>query len=452
MRRRTCLLFAVCFVLPVVECDADEVSDLIERLQSDEPKVRYEAAISLQKLGAKAEPAIESLVSRLDDGGTAGYFIIPYYYIRDAAGGALVQIGKPAVPALIRALDHMDPNARGVAAEALGELGPVAKDALSPLINLCRSDDDKWVRWFAVTSIAKIATDPVDVVPVLKQIVRNHSEDVLVRTAALAAACNVDPNATNILPLLVEGLRDDDGNIVASAAGILGRFGDKAKAAVPVLIATLSTDKLQSVSFADVSFRVPVRTDIVRALKSIGPAAEAAVPRLMEIMTSDDDGRTRIEAAAALARIVPETPEGKQGFSALVSIVRDEESYLQESAVELLGDIGGPKSVDVLIDVLKVERRSDDESLERSVINALGEVGPAAASAVPVLRDLLKDEDQSEVHISIVCTLGRIGPAAKSAVPHFEKLRERYADSDDDWYRQRIDEAIELILVDGEGR
>jgi HEAT repeat protein len=313
---------------------------------------------------------------------------------------------------------------------------------------LCQGDDDEWVRYRAVGSIGKIATAPIDVVPTLKQVVRKRDEEGFIRQAALVACYDADPNATSVLPLLVDGLRDDDGGIVAAAAATLGQFGAKAKPAVPVLIAALSTEKLRWTSFADFGFQVPVRSDVVWALASLGPTADAAVPRLTEVMTTDANEVTRMEAAAALALIAPTRTEGRRGLSVLVHIVRDDDHESRSMAVEILGTIGSQDAVGVLIEALKAEDQSEDQTFRQGVVQALGQIGPPAEAAVPALRDLLNDENQIDVHWEVVNTLGLIGPAAKSAVPDLKRYREDSLDADDVSLRQEIDEAIERILAD----
>ena len=52
-------------------------------------------------------------------------------------------------------------------------------------------------------------------------------------------------------------------------------------------------------------------------------------------------------------------------------------------------------------------------------MNALGEIGPAAAAGVPQLVELLKNGEPNSRY-AIVEALGKIGPAAAAALPAFE--------------------------------
>lgn len=146
-----CFLFSLCCILPTAEVAADDVADLIKRLKSDQPEVRYDAARSLKKLGPKAEPAIKPLIVALEDNGDptgAGDF--PYFgpRVHDAASDALVRIGPPAkaaVPALRTALMEKREShiiVRRESAKALGKIGAAAKPTLPDLMSLKNSDDE----------------------------------------------------------------------------------------------------------------------------------------------------------------------------------------------------------------------------------------------------------------------------------------------------------------------
>ncbi len=76
-----------------------------------------------------------------------------YLKNRDEAQSALLRIGRPAIPPLIRSLKHERPRTRILAAKLLGELK--ATSAIPGLIPMLR---DKYVeaRWNAVESLGKI--------------------------------------------------------------------------------------------------------------------------------------------------------------------------------------------------------------------------------------------------------------------------------------------------------
>jgi len=111
--------------------------------------------------------------------------------------GALViaafgQEKKPDVATLIKQLKDPNKKVRQEAAEALGDLGPLARAAVPALVDAIRDDE---TGLDAVQAIAKIGTAAI--------------------------------------PPLREGLKNNDWFICAESARMLGNFGPPAKQALP---------------------------------------------------------------------------------------------------------------------------------------------------------------------------------------------------------------------------
>lgn len=458
MRQIQCSLVAICCLLPAAQLTADEVADLVRLLRSDKPKVRYDAARSLKGLGPKARPAIKPLVDALSDQGPPIEYAINYFgpRVQDVASEALAEIGRPAVPELVEALCRRDKEARKHAARTLGKIGPPANDCFSVLTDVL-NDDDEWVRWDAVRAIGKVGADPREVVPLLEGVFRRRDEKYFVREAALTALYDADPEGAIVIPLLVEGLKDPNGDIVAAAAQTLGKFRAKARSAVCDLNELLSTEKRRGDAYFDVGYTSPVRIDVIRALADIGPNAAVAVPTLKRLLTGDEGNAIevwghevdtmRIWAAAALVQIVPNQPEAKEGFAYLVRMLRDGQS----EAAEALSTIGSDAAITVLIQALEAEDASEYGTFRELVAKAVGEIGPPAKAAVPALRKALMEE--RPMHFGVpreaARALGEIGAPAKIAIPDLNRLRE----SDDMWLSEIADEAVRKLLAhptDGE--
>src|SRR5262249_41378813 len=101
------------------------ISDLVRQLSSNDFHVRQHAAKQLGNLGLAPREAMPALAKALHDN---------FPEVRNGAGKALGQIGKPAVPVLVEALKHRDAGVRTRAARALGQAGPDAKEAVPVLI------------------------------------------------------------------------------------------------------------------------------------------------------------------------------------------------------------------------------------------------------------------------------------------------------------------------------
>jgi HEAT repeat protein len=178
---------------------APATEDLAKLLGDADPKVSSEAALALAKIGAPASAAVPALIKAVEKA-IAGAGENPLEQQEDTTGSAaayaLGRIGPPAagaavdllkatasrdaslslisawalaqiepgsaksaaktLPILIAGLAHSVPKYRQAAAESLGNLGPLAKDALAELQKTAKEDPDPAVRQTAVQALEKI--------------------------------------------------------------------------------------------------------------------------------------------------------------------------------------------------------------------------------------------------------------------------------------------------------
>ena len=131
----------VLFALAKIGPDAKTaVAAVAEKLADEEPRVALAACFALGKIGPDAVEAkaalIENLASEND-------------FLPESSAWALSQIcpecaetAPKTVPLLAKALDDPQPTVRLGAIEALGALGPLAKNATEPLKKLAEGGDD----------------------------------------------------------------------------------------------------------------------------------------------------------------------------------------------------------------------------------------------------------------------------------------------------------------------
>lgn len=106
-------------------------------------------------------------------------------YVRDSAAEALGEIGpeaKDAIPTIIDLLQDGRVYVRESAANALGEIGPYANEAVPALITAL-GDEDSWVRVYAAEALGKIGVK--EAVPALIKALED--EDKYVRGEAVRA-------------------------------------------------------------------------------------------------------------------------------------------------------------------------------------------------------------------------------------------------------------------------
>lgn len=139
------------------------VPDLIEALSDSSPSVRRDAAEGLGEL--RASEAILALVERLND--SEGWHHSAAY-VSDYVKSALVEIGRPAVPDLLKAARSSDSSIRYDAAETLGRIGD---RSARPQLRQLLKDPDRDVRRKAMEALQRVhrqrkpkkASLPVDV-------------------------------------------------------------------------------------------------------------------------------------------------------------------------------------------------------------------------------------------------------------------------------------------------
>jgi HEAT repeat protein len=114
---------------------APAVPHLAQLVEESDPGTRFLAAQALGKLGDEAEAAVPSLLIalRADD-----------MYLRMAITGALINIGNPSVPGLVKALFDRNNAVRRASAKALGKIGN--KRAIKPLQVAVKDTDPALVK------------------------------------------------------------------------------------------------------------------------------------------------------------------------------------------------------------------------------------------------------------------------------------------------------------------
>src|SRR5271165_5425366 len=148
---------------------------------------------------------------------------------------------EKSVEELVRSLNDPNPAVRREAAEALGEVGPAAAEAVTALVVTLEDTDNK-VRIAAATALARIGDKAIDGmcvalenhdsriyrgailaflalgrsgIPALKK--ELESDDPLVRQRAAVALAHLDPEIEEAVSPLILALRDSDSGVRCTA-------------------------------------------------------------------------------------------------------------------------------------------------------------------------------------------------------------------------------------------
>ena len=222
--------------------------------------------------------------------------------------GSIEPEPKEYVPILTDALKNdKDLGVRVTAAQALGRVGPPAKDALPALLAAHKSamaaTDPQGLRKAILEAVTKIQTDPKELVTLLIDFLKRE-RDLGVRLTVVTALGEIGPPAKSALPALLDAMKAsppipkalDPQGVRKAILETIGKLQPEPKEYVPILIDAMKKDR-----------DTAVRTVAIQGLAQLGPVAKEAVPALTELqktkLTRDDDKALAKEAEAALQKI-----------------------------------------------------------------------------------------------------------------------------------------------------
>jgi HEAT repeat protein len=273
------------------------------------------------------------------------------------------------VAALLVTLRSEKADDRRTAATALARLGDQARAAVPALVAAFPQEKDTFARRAMVVALGQIGPGARDAVPSLVVALRDgySSADDLVGFEASVALAKIDPDGAVTAQLLTAMLRDKNDDVRRRAAGVLRMVGPVLKNAVPVLIEAAKDRHSE------------VRAEAVRSLAALRPDPGLAVP-------------------------------------VLATAVRDSDKYVRQYAATALATFGAEAkgALKALIEAVAAEKDPEARAQE---IRALRYMGPAAAEAIPVLTEALKDPSK-DVRAQAEKALKRIRPEPpKPAAP-----------------------------------
>lgn len=391
----------------LADMDDDAVPFLLEALK--QPKSRYWATIALAEIGPEAAPAVESLTQLAAEGEIEE---------RIQAFLALAAIGEKAAtaaPVMMKALDSDDVALRFPAAFALGRVRAADADAA---LEKAAAGDDPFLAEVASWARARIHPDDKSLVNDAVKRLRTglHSDRPNERAAATSGLSDLsetleepvrrelagefadllsDPVAEvglggggaliRLGTTAVDTLRErlSDPALRGRVLEILGAIGPAAKPAVD--------DIIKSLADADPA----VRGDAAVAIAAIGPGAAAAVPSLVKMLGDEAAPAARYPAAFALGRI---GPAAKPAVEQLRALAVSSDEVLSTVALWAALKITPEDSslFDQAIPAFRKAVRAEREIVRLEAAVALGEIGTAAASAIPIL-ELVSEEDSSKL-------------------------------------------------------
>lgn len=396
----------------------DAMESLRAALRDPDPEVRRHAASAFSHFGPKGAAAAAELERLLKED--------PDAQVRSWAANALSAMGTPpsCAPTLLAALKDKEGGVQERALAALQVLWPEVQIPVETLLAMLKhesattrsaaamalkrhlddpkvqealivaaSDPEPWAAGSILDAIGSMKPPPERAI--LAVAARLGEERV--RASAIFALMKVGPAAAPAVPALLTALataKDETGAILLTIGGI----GPAAKEAVPALrerlaapqthVALAAAGALQRVAGEGLEAITAALADPERArpalaeLGRLGPAAAGAAPALRNLLK--DEGLRR-DAAIALFRISGAAE--KEAYAAVLEAVRTGDATSCRLAVLALRDRpqADESSVTALVEALKAR----DDGIRYHVAEALRNLGHAARSALPALREVL---------------------------------------------------------------
>ena len=273
---------------------------LVKALRDENWLVRWEAARTLRFKGLKAEVALPGLVKALRD---------ENWLVRQEATSSLGYFGPqaaPALPDLVRALKDKNRKVAEQAAWALSFIGPQAASAVPELMEAVkifpREPEDK-LQEMAIWALGRIGPGAGKAVPFLVQALQSPEYQKLHLLMA-ESLFEITPLTKANISIIVNSFRKVGNKFPYGMCFILllERIGPEAtRAAIPELTASLTSDHPTTVEVA------------ARALGKLGPAAQEAIPALIEALKVPNRYPRSLASARDVARVEVAKALGSMG-------------------------------------------------------------------------------------------------------------------------------------------
>ncbi|MFK7777342.1 MAG: HEAT repeat domain-containing protein, partial [Gimesia sp.] len=255
-----------------------------------------------------------------------------------------------------------------------------------------------------LTSASALAGIGKASVPALNELL---SKDSPLKLLAIHVLGEIGAGSVASVPELLKLTKSSDADLRETAIISLGEIGPAAIKAESALIEIMNNGSGKT------------RNTAVYALSKIG--SKKALPLFKKYAASQsEDERFHLVCSWALLRANPHDPETvKATLPGLIKILADEKPLIRREAANAIS-LTGPLAKSATPSLSKALKLEKDQGVVMELITALAEIGPPAASAIPLITPYL-DSDNAMLRVVATYALARFGKAAKSTVPTLEK-------------------------------
>ena len=450
------------------------IGPLEKLISGSDRQISLAAALALQKIDDAAKPALVKVILNAivtNDDSARGRLFRPRDH--DEALRGLEAIGsspgEDAVPALIVLLTGGEDSVKIRAAELLGRMGPVAKQAVPALRSLAGANT--WVSGPARDALREIEGDPsakpeppFETAAALRDL---GSPNVETRRKALAEISSHRAEAKGTVGALIVALSDSDLSVRYLAAYVLTAVDPAAATpALPILQAMLSSnadmkgDNPRILAPSGLGRLGRAGADVlVRALSDPDPATRIAAAQ--GLMYSDEFPASAVPALLTAARgsdalarhqalmaLLMRKPPAAQMIRPLIAALADAEADMRAGAASGLGGYG--REAASALDALKKATRDPDGRVQISAASAITAIDrKAGLELLPLfIAELSRSEEErrfdefEDFRLSeSAVAVATLGADARAALPALIRTWERHQG----WASHELGVALALV-------
>lgn len=405
------------------------IPELLKGIESHDKELRRLSVTVLGKIGPAAKSAVPKLISFVRDpgslvssdaiealgriGGAEAASIMPELIplLSDSspyqswAKKAVAQLAPYNLPELIKGLKSSNLTVRVEVIEALGKVGPKAKDAVPGLMEIFKGTN-LMLRNSSVMALCKIR---VGVIPKLFEVLGSNTVSLPIEAAdelqmetSKAIRTFVEQDDREAIPHILAGLSNPNDEIRVNLAE-----------ALKILIRPEDEEQVSMLRNMPADRDPRVRAIEAELLGRIRRVEDKAILRLWGLV-SDSDARVR---QAAIEGLLKAGKDAIYGSFKIKDLINDPNPAVCLGAVKLAA-LFGSKSAYLIPELI---RALDNPSVmaRANTAEALGNIGPKGIQAAPKLAEKLNTDNDNIVRAKAEEALVSMGPEAQEIV---EKL------------------------------
>ncbi len=292
---------------------------------------------------------------------------------------------------LLVELQDVNPDRRGSAAKAFGELNN-SSDSIIHALSVLLQDEELRARECAIATLGKLSKNSDLGIQIL--LMELQSVESNTRRNIVYALGETDNRAENVLQALLAAIQDNDNNVRYAASLVLGRRVSGSESIISALLVLLQSEDAET------------RWNAALALSISGSTSETVLQILLAELESEDAGN-RWGSAYALGHL---ESQSEVITNALLKALKDEEMGVRLNASHALQNSvnNSVNNSEIVLQDLLIALQDQETGIRNNAAYALGKLVNVTEPVVLALLNTIQDESLY-VRESAAESLGKLG-------------------------------------------